>query len=149
MIPAVNWENLTTVLSIIHLGGKIINKSRRVITIIEGNDRKKKIEVSKVTSEALFLVLGSTTQVVLCFIIQWYVHGYTFLCISHYKRSKRIVKCWKAKNPKEINYLKHNNNNGESYWVPFIWQELCYVLRTQYSRLTQSDSLKVWERSNK
>lgn len=70
MIPVVNWENLTIVLSIIHLGGKIINKSRRVITIIEGNDRKKKIEVSKVTSEALFLVLGSITQVVLCFIIQ-------------------------------------------------------------------------------
>ena len=26
-----NWENLTTVLSIIYLGGKIINKSKRVI----------------------------------------------------------------------------------------------------------------------
>ena len=36
MIPVENWENLTIVLSIIYLGGKIINKSRGVITIIEG-----------------------------------------------------------------------------------------------------------------
>lgn len=34
MIPVQNWENLTVVLivfSIIYLGGKIINKSKRVI----------------------------------------------------------------------------------------------------------------------
>ena len=31
MIPAQNWENLTAVLSIIYLSGKIINKSKRVI----------------------------------------------------------------------------------------------------------------------
>lgn len=55
MIPVQNWENLTIVLSIIYLGGKIINKRRRVITIIEGNDRKKKIEVSKVLVRHCFL----------------------------------------------------------------------------------------------
>lgn len=52
---------------------------------------------------------------------------YIYILFSVFHTTKGQRELWNAEKLKiqKRNYLKNNNNNGESYWVPSIWQELC------------------------